>query len=79
MSLSFVVRGPSTGGAKRSPFKAKLNVDLHRSQIGEIASFVSSMSMFDDGAERIGARLLFRGRKLEAPQSAVPACPLKLP
>ena len=37
MSLSFVVHGPSTGRAKRPPFKAKLNVGLHRSHIGEIA------------------------------------------
>jgi hypothetical protein len=41
-------------------------------------SFVSSVSMFDDSAERISARLLFRGRKLEVLQTVVPACPLKL-
>jgi hypothetical protein len=52
-----VVCGPSTGRAKRPPFKAKLNVDLHRSQIGEIASSVERFSWTrgrflrsDDGA-----------------------------
>src|SRR5262249_35586236 len=38
MSLSFVVHGPSRNGAKRSPFKAKLNGDLGRSQVGDVAS-----------------------------------------
>src|SRR5262249_57020680 len=41
---SFVVC-PSTGRAKRPPFKAKLNVDLHRSQVGEIAAFVERASV----------------------------------
>src|SRR5262249_24129541 len=32
--------GPSTDRAKRPPFKTALNVDLHRSQIGEVALYV---------------------------------------
>src|SRR5262245_30006144 len=50
MSLSFVVHGPSTGRAKRSPFKAKLNADLHRSHIGEIAPSYR-VPVFYGGAE----------------------------
>src|SRR5215813_9154061 len=36
MSLSFVAHAPSTGGAKRPAFKAKLNPGLCRSHLGEI-------------------------------------------
>src|SRR5262249_32149265 len=38
MALSFAVHR-SRSGAKRSPFKAKLNVALRQSQIGEVATF----------------------------------------
>ena len=40
-----------------------LDLSLHRSQNGEIASFVSNVPVFGDSAERIRARLLFGGRE----------------
>src|SRR5215469_3228120 len=63
MSLSFVVHGPSTGGAKRPAFKAKLNAGLRRSHIGETdihrreGAFVSSAPVLYGGAGRISAQL----------------------
>src|SRR5262249_15875348 len=48
MALSFAVHR-SRSGAKRSPFKAKLNVSLRQSQIGEVAS---SETTFRDGYVR---------------------------
>src|SRR5215469_1218896 len=50
--------------SKAPPLKAKLNVDLHRSQIGEIASFASSVPVFDSADEL--RTTSFGGRKLEA-------------
>src|SRR5215469_15158099 len=63
MSLSFVAHGPSTGGAKRPAFKAKLNAGLGRSHVGEIdihrreGAFVSSAPVLYGGAGRISAQL----------------------
>src|SRR5262245_26729422 len=46
IALSFAIHR-STSGAKRSPFKARLNVSLRQSQIGEVAT-----STFRDGDVR---------------------------
>jgi hypothetical protein len=78
MSLSFVAHGPSTGGAKRPAFKAKLNAELHRSQNGEIASFVANVPVFGHSAEQNQGTASFGGREFEVPQTVEPAHPLKL-
>src|SRR5215813_5632908 len=67
ISLSFVIRGPSTGGAKRPAFKAKLNAGLRRSHIGEIA--LSYRAWWRSTAALDG---LVHSCKFEAPQKGVP-------
>src|SRR5262249_13947312 len=77
MSLSFVVHGPSTGGAKPPAFNAQLNAGLRRSHIGEMAP--SSVPVFDDSAERIKARLLSAAAGLKLCKEPRLLVNLKLP
>jgi len=53
MALSFAVRDPSRSRAKRSAFKAKLNVGLRRSQNDEAATSYRGLSQNTGARERL--------------------------